>query len=496
MKKLLTLVLALLMAFSALSALAAGEVRTDFSEYPTLNARFIHHSLIDTMPAKNEDYQYNRITNAHREASGINIQLTHALVDGTEETNKQAMILASGDVPDLMQMSLANYMQWGAQGMFLSTEDYLKDMPNYMALVPEVSREVCRIGGVLYAFPGSHEESEMKGGNGIAVRYDVFKTLGIEEPQTADEYFEMWKLVKDTTEMIPLTGKSNPTVKAAFGVLSNTVQLEDGSYTFSWATEAFRDYLAYMNKLYVEGLLDAEYVSMDTATLQERYVSGKAFSSSEGWASLVVTINGVFTSVEGSELQYLPQMTKDENVPAQLTEIFPVQRFNVIPVGAKNPDLAAQWIEYMCTPEAKKIQDYGIEGVDYTLDADGKVVQTLDEQNFVGWKIAYEYIPTPDSFKVRLYAKGFDWAFNGLLAAREQSNVEVVRDMTSFLPAYDEYLELNTQLGLKSYSDEQADKFIMGERSMDEFDAYIAELEQRGLGQFVAVLNDWVKLYE
>lgn len=506
MKKLLSLLLAAALCLALTPALASEfvgykeeNVKKDFSDLPKLDVRFIYHPLVGTMEQKGVDYQYNRITNAHRTNSGINVQFTHGLVDGREETNKQAMILASGEVPDLMIAGgLDAYMQWASQGLYMPVDEYLKDMPNYMALVPQEARDACTINGKLYCFPGSHEETEMKGGSGIVVRYDLYKQLGLEkEPQTAQEYYDMWMLVKQKfPDMIPFVGRSFDTMRAAFGVLSPTVEKEDGSWTFSWATEAYREYLTYMHKLFVDGILDPEYVNYKTTDLQERYVTGRAFSSCEGWASPCVVINGVFAAIPGSELAYLTQMTKDAETPAELLEVFPVQRFNVIPLGSKNPKLAAQWIEYMCTEQAKKIQDYGIEGMDYKVGDDGKIVQSLDEQNWVGWKITYEYIPTAPSFYVRLYAKHFDWAFNGLLDARARSNVKVVRHIPNFLPANDAYIELQQQLGLEAYVDEQTHKFIMGERSLDEFDAFQKELETRGLPRFIKALNDWVDMYK
>ena len=492
MKKLFVLLLAVAMiAGCCTAALAEEELRGP------IEIRFIYHSLIDTMESKGEDYQHNRITDAHRQNSGIDFVITPALVSGEEETARRAMILASGDVPDIMVLSVEEYMQFATQGLLTEVSGYLDSMPNYMALVPEEARDALRIDGELFAIPGSHEEVEMKGGNGILVRYDLYKELGLEkEPQTADEYYEMWKLVKEKyPDMYPFADNNFDAFKAAFGVLSNTAFDEEGKLVFTWATEDFREYLTYMHKLYAEGLMDPEYLNYNTATMQERWVSGAAFSGCRGWADPCVTINGVFDSVPGSELKYLPQLTKDAETPAELTEIFPTQRILAIPVGAENIDLAIEFIDYMATPEAKMIQDYGIEGIDYTLNEDGTVNQTLDEQNEVGWKIAYEFIPTPESFQIRLFLKGFDWAFYGLLDAREASNTTVVVDYTTFLPAYDEYLELSQTLGLKAYADEMADKFIIGERSLDEFDDYIAELEQRGLAELTDVLNEWYNMY-
>ena len=108
MKKLFVLLLAVAMiAGCCTAALAEEELRGP------IEIRFIYHSLIDTMESKGEDYQHNRITDAHRQNSGIDFVITPALVSGEEETARRAMILASGDVPDIMVLSVEEYMQFG-----------------------------------------------------------------------------------------------------------------------------------------------------------------------------------------------------------------------------------------------------------------------------------------------------------------------------------------------------------------------------------------------
>ena len=484
MKKLLCFALAVCIVLSASAVLALeGPIR----------ARFVYHSLLEKMASEGIDVNDNRIANFHRENSGIDVQFEYAVVDGTEEKQLKAMMLASGDAPDLMIFDNFDYFQYAIDGVLTPTSQYLENMPNYMALVPQAARDACMINGELYALPGSHEEAENYGGDGIDVRKDLFDTLGLDkEPQTLDEYFKMWKLVQEKyPDMIPFIGNNFNSFKAAYGVLAQTKAADDGSLYFTWASPAFKDYLTYMAKLYAEGILDKEYVNSSTANLQEKFLNNIAFSTCTGWATNVVTINGVFTSVPGSELAYLTFPTVSSDKPAELTKPFPSQRINAIPASSQNGELVAKFLEYMATPEAKRVQDRGIEGIDYKLAADGSIEQTLDEQNAVGWKIVYEWIPTPASFQVRLFVKGFDWSFYGNLAARERSNVIGVEDALTFLPPSEDYLNLQQQLGLKAYSDEQADKFIMGERSIDEFDAYLDELEARGLTKLTDALNVW-----
>ena len=490
MKKGISLLLSLLMVLALAAATAsAGE---------PLAARFIYHSLLEQMAKEDIDTNDNRLINFHKEQSGIDIVIEWpAGPDATEEAQKRAMILASGDVPDLMVFPSSptnEFFQYAVDGVLLPLDDYLADMPNYLSLVPESTLDMCRVDGVLYAFPGSHEELMTWGGDGVLVRSDVYAGLGLDKaPQTADEYYEMWKAVKETTGMIPLVALNANTAlntaKAAFGVLSQTKEV-DGQLVFTWASPEFKEYLAYMNKLYVEGLLDREYISTTTADMQEKFLNNAAFSTFTGWATPCVTINGTLDVIEGADFIYLPQMTKDAETPAELTKPFPSQRINAIPAMAKNPDTAAKWIEYMSTPDAKKAQNYGIEGIDYQV-VDGNIQQTLDEQNNVGWKINYEYIPTEASFQVRLYAKGFDKYFNDLYASRDASNVIGVEEALIFLPPNEDFLNLQQQLALKQYSDEQANLFIMGERPMEDYDKYLAELEQRGLPRLVAALNEW-----
>lgn len=492
MKKVISLILVLMLVLSCCSfGMAESGDRT-------LNIRWRYHNLMNNISAEDGTYYDNRITRAHNEQSGITVNWEYTLQNGAEETQKQTLMLASGnELPDIMMIDYVNYQSWAPQGLFVETTDAMKGMADYTALIPQAAIDYVTIDGHTYCFPSSQEEAEMKYGDGIVARTDILATLGLEkEPQTIDEYYDMWMKVKEMyPDMIPLAGTGLEAIKCAFGVRGDTT-LVDGKLVYNFTLPAYKEYVEYVHKLYTDGILNQEFGTTSTTTLEEQFVSGKAFSTSTGWATPATSLKKVFDNIEGSTLGYLTQMTKDAETPAVLGETVPVQLYAAVPTKKSDKfDLACEWINYMATDAAKKVQDYGIEGVDYTVDADGKIQQTLDQQNAVGWKICYEVLATAPSFYVRLYAKGFDWAFNGVLESRERSNTVAVPEYTQFMPTNEDYVELKQQLGVTDYASEQTTLFIIGQRDMSEWDAFQSELESRGLEELTASLNDWYNMY-
>jgi len=493
MKKLISLVLALLMVLSVVSFSATAE-----DEEKAITIRWRYHSLMNNITEADGSYYDNRITQAHNEQSGIKVTWEYALQDGTEETQKQILMLTSGaDLPDMLQVSYTNYQAWAPQGLFVETTDAIPTMADYTALIPQDAIDYATIDGSVYCFPSSQEEAEMKYGNGIIVRYDLFEQLGIEEPQTTDEYVAMWKLVQEKwPDMIPLAGSGLEAIKCAFGVRGTTRLTDAGDLQYHIVTDDYKAYVEFVHQLYAEGILNQEFGTSSTTTLEEQFTSGKAFSTDTGWATPATTLCHVYDYIEGSNLVYLPQITRDAETPAVLGEPVPVQLFAAIPVKKSDKfDISCEFINYMATPEAKRVQDYGIEGVDYQLDAEGNIQQTLEEQNAVGWKICYEILATAPSFYVRLYAKGFDRYFFSVIENREKSNVTVVPEYTQWMPTNEEYVELNQELGVLNYASEQTTLFIIGQRDMSEWDAFQAELKDRGIDELTEKLNEWYHMY-
>jgi len=495
----MSLVLLALFGAGLIWAGGTSEAKKTADKPPVLKIRMFYHGEIDkTMAPNNVDFNNNRIANFHRVNSGVNVVFEPALADGTQESQKKAMILASNDTPDLMDMSRTEYYKYAMQGVFAETEPYLSKMPDYTKLVPQDVLNAPRFKGKLYCFPSVLEEQDLNRthSGGVMVRKDVLDSLGIAAPRNLEEYYAMWKAVKGKTKYIPLTvagsgdGFANAfsAIKAAYRVaLDYTVKGD--KLEFIWVQPEFKAYLTYMNRLYAEQLLDNEYITLNTTRLTEKLMGDQAFSSIQGWAYACVNVRDIGVKVPKASFAFTPQPSGPADAKALLYNNWPVQRMWVVPVAAKNKDAAAKFMNYMATPQSKMVQDYGIQGTDYTLGTDGKPVFTPAQQSAVTWKICYEVMATPASFKVRLVAKGYDWAYNQALAG--QKDAEITSNILAVLPNDDTYQKVEQKLALKTFVDEETAKFISGARPVAEFDKFVAELEKKGLPEQTAALNAW-----
>ena len=355
-----------------------------------LTIRMFYHGEIDkTMAPAKIDFNNNRIANFHRDNSGVNVTFESALADGTQETQKKAMILASNETPDMMDLTRDEYYKYAAQGVLSEVSGYLKSMPDYTKLAGQDVLNAAYVSGKLYCFPSVLEEQDLNRttSGGVTVRSDVLKSLNITEPKTINDFYTMWKTVKDKTQLIPLVqaGDNFSAIKAAFRVALD-YKLVDGKMQYIWIQPEYKSYLTFMNKLYSEKLLDNEYITTNSTTLTEKLMGNKAFSTIQGWAFACVNIRDIATKVTGAEIKILAQPSGPNGEKALLANGWPIQRIWAVPTAAKNKDAAAVFMNYMATAKSKLVQDYGIEGTDYTVK-DGKNTFTAEQSAAVTWKI-------------------------------------------------------------------------------------------------------------
>ena len=117
MKKIVSMILVLMLVLSCCSFSLADEERS-------LNIRWRYHNLMNNITEADGSYYDNRITRAHDEQSGIKMNWEYTLQNGTEETQKQTLMLASGNnLPDIMFITYVNYQAWAPQGLFVETTD-------------------------------------------------------------------------------------------------------------------------------------------------------------------------------------------------------------------------------------------------------------------------------------------------------------------------------------------------------------------------------------
>ncbi len=120
---------------------------------------------------------------------------------------------------------------------------------------------------------------------------DLLKAAGINEvPTTIDEFYDCLVTLKEYygDEYVILAGPFKPnsegnenwvipkTIACAFGIYNDWMVDENGQVYYMTEAPGFPDMIAFLTKLYNEGLIDPDWAINTESTLKEKFTSGKA----------------------------------------------------------------------------------------------------------------------------------------------------------------------------------------------------------------------------
>ncbi len=269
----------------------------------------------------------------------------------------------------------------------------------------------------------------------------------------------------------------------AFGVTSTIMQAADGKWVYSFATEAEKNKLAFYAQLYAEGLLDPEYLTMKWADVAKKFYNGEV-------ALVAVTQGAVVYSYaqqivqnqgEAAEAVVLPP-AKGVSQNYISTSVAKETRGMSIVADSKVKDACFALFDFLASPEGRVIDKLGIEDVTYTV-VDGKAVYTPAHDNYYGflWE-TYANLPEDVADKTALmYQQG--WDSMDLAAKYYAEDIDAVLP-ADLLPTYDAIRELYTQY---------ATDIIRGVKPVDSFDEFLAQYPGIGGDQLAEYLATVLK---
>lgn len=430
----------------------------------------------------------NQLIDYHRSKSGI--QVKYEILPKDNPMQKIAVLLASGDIPDLINFGAVfkeDFYKLVAQGAFEPLDELIaKYAPEYKKLVPSETIDAARYNKQLYAFP---TVNLIKTNNGIYVRTDILKELNLKEPSTLDEYYNVFKTIKEKKGIIPFAASaaspgdfdnSLAPFAGAFGVGNNTV-VKNGKLEFSWLQPEYKEYIAFLKKLYDEGLMDKEFAVNKSGNITEKMVGGKAFMGTIAWWDAKGISENLTKKDPNSKADYIG-LPVGKDGKTGIMQNPPLSVYYAIPKNAKNKQAAVEYMNYMSTQDALMAQTYGVKGIDYKLENE-KVVQTPEQVKAINWKVIYQLTDKPEFFQIKLEAKGFNPYYKPLL-----KNV-ILKEETMYAPPVEAYDKKFVEL--KNFKNENAIKFIMGNRSLDEFSKFVEEFNTRGGKAAIDAMNEW-----
>ena len=378
MKKLVSLILALVMVLSMASFASAEEPFVISVLLPDMNA------LVEADVSEN-----NPVLKAIEEATGVRLQIIYAAnstygdtlnVTMTDPSEKQPMLIAMTDARGTTMINNAR------AGAFWDLTDYVKDTENYPNLAGSAGiYNNISIDGRIYGIYRTRAYPRA----GIYYRKDIAAACGITEvPTTLEELTELAMALAaysaDTyaLNMCSYTAGTISVITVAHGAPNEWGIDENGDIYPAHKSPAYLEGLNWLRNLYAAGGIDPNFATIDSTQWDNIERTGKAFmrfdcldncyrqqewfEKNAGVTEQVWEMVGGLAKADGS-ISVWPQNAGFSG------EI-------VVTKAVKEEDLpkVMKFLDWCNTAEGQMVINWGINGVTYLLDEEGYRVATSE----------------------------------------------------------------------------------------------------------------------
>jgi len=450
------------------------------------------------------------------EATGVHCNWV--TVGQAEASEKFGLMMASGDYPDILR-SAGSYYTGGAvqavsDGVAVDLTDLVpKYMPTYMSLInadPEVAKAVKTDDGRMVAcYTLASKDGEVRGESvwdGMCIREDWLKDLGLDVPVTIDDWHNVLTAFKNQIPGCdaPLCiGATNGydicnNFLGAYGVLGEFYTPDGVTVKYGPLEDGYKQWVQLFRDWYAEGLIDQNFISNDGAFM----VSGDYIGTGRTGAG--ANIWG-FTATAWKDQGY----TDDEDfflrgVTAPVLNAGDTPHIGyrmgektkedlLLTTNCKDQELALRWLDYWYTKEAMFYDSLGIEGESYKKADDG----TFALGDYAASLVESGEYPSSTAV-LSLYTLGtadfglYNWnMFNLSYGERnraleaydywDKGSYELCLPATMTLSADEQQKFNTTYTSIQTLKQEYTIKFITGQKDMSEYDSFVQQLKDYGI---------------
>lgn len=405
--------------------------------------------------------------------------------------------VASGSMPDITfftNRQEAN--KFGQQGVLANVLDYIDVMPNFKAWMekyPDITQATLAADGGMYMLPneGFGETNRII----WMYREDIFKKHGLESPKTYEELVEVGRELKSLyPDSYPFAFRSGSNLEILrftspqFGTHNSFfLDEETGEVRYGPIEEEFKKLVETFHTLYKEGIIPPDWLTVNVQQWQDMVSNDKTF--------MLVDYIGRL------DLFNIP--LKEQNPEFNLAFMTPPEG---LPGFDVNPHTHTLESGITVSSQSKKIKEvFQVYDWYYSEEARELISWGKDDEVYVTEngerKLRPEYLDVTDvRKKTGLATNGayiwFDYDAHLAPSSQEQRDAyDLARQHDSVYrvnPQFNES-ELNTvsllQSNIDKHREEQLTRFILGERSLDQWDDYVAEAKNLGLDELTDLVR-------
>lgn len=440
-----------------------------------------------------------------------NIKIKPNSVARADYNQKLNTMLASGSLPDLITLSSDNADRYGPQGAFLDLTPYMNagKLDAYKAMLekyPPAMKLTRSPNGKYYGAPRMYDVP-FRADEVLMGRTDIFAKNNLSTKfETFDDLYktlvQLKKLYPESYPYFVRWGASHLIANQAyFRGTSNSFVLDDvqKKYVYGPESQAYKDTLVYLNKLYAEGLVNPNFATITDDEWNELLATNKGFVTID-YPQAGDEIIKKMGSKTPQGFEFTAMLQPGYNNKRVGTTVLSgyFQQYKVISSQSKYKDELVNFLNWMYSPQGINAMQFGIKGESYEMSSDG-VVKFLKDFQTAGTPngtIKNAGLNDQNLFGVVNQAAINTFELNG---AAMKKSVSFLQDNKAFgKPKYDakfsdanakkEYTDLKT--AIDTYVEEASVNVIIGKQSIDTWDSkVIPQVKKLGSDRALELLN-------
>jgi putative aldouronate transport system substrate-binding protein len=402
------------------------------------------------------------------------------------------LVVASNNMPDLIYMpNRASSNKFGQQGALVNVLEHLDVMPNlqtWMKKYPEEAKAAIAADGKMYMLPnqGFGETNRMI----WLYREDVFRKHGLTAPKTYDELYTVAKKLKEQyPDSYPISMRFGQIPDEMYANLTANFHTGDNAYydfeSKSWkfgpTDENYKAMLGVWNKFYKDGLIPPDFLTIQTKQWQDMMSNGKSFITIDYISRVDFFNNAMKKDNPEYNIQFMAPPAGVAGMKQQNPYFHYLEGGLTVASTSKNVKDIMRFMDFFYSEEGKTLASWGKEGEAHVVQNGQKqfkpeYTDVTEMRKQTGLQTSGTYTWLDFGAHLSLFSKDLRSAYQ----EATKYDPPAMQPKPAFTEAENEVLSVTGQ-AIKKNRDENFAKFVLGNRSLSEWDKYVKEIEALGV---------------
>ncbi len=474
---------------------------------------------IEGLNVDDPELGYNPMTCYQEAEKRTGVKINWIVAPQNQSKEQFNLMIASGDLPDIIEGYWRFYLPGGERqayedGIIIKLNDYLEDSaPNLQKILKsddEVRKLLSADKGEIFYFPYLTLDDAVRVFYGPIIREDWLDKLGLDIPTTIEEWDTALHKMKSgdpngngEADEIPLifSTRSEPLHEirrshafiGAYGI-TRKFYLDGDTVKYGEIQPEYKQFLELFNGWYEDGLIDPDFATMNTSTMDAKIAGNKA-GAFIGWISDLMKFTDLMADTPGVKFSATPypSLKKGEKAPYGYYAPKVNSLLTSITTQCENPQKAVEWLDYKYGTEGNMLFNFGVEGVSYNmvngspkfLDSlmnppEGKTIEEMLRKHV-------QYFPGPMMSDGRQFEQLRLKYDNQKKAFSTWADTQRTMLLPSLIFTAEENDIIASKMNdIQTYVDEMVLNFVFGKEPLSNFDSYVDQLKKLGIDQVVA----------